>query len=80
MSNVTVLNWIRAFGEQMEELKSAECVMYTEMDEMHAYVGQKNIDGYALLLIDRGKYSSTSLLATGALRQDKSSGMTLKIN
>jgi transposase-like protein len=81
VSNVTVLNWIRAFGEQLEELKSAEPVAYTEMDEMHTYVGQKKtIDGYGLLLIDMGKHSSVSLLATEVLRQDKSSGITLKIN
>ena len=43
VSNVTVLNWIRAFGEQIEELKSAERVMFTEMDEMHTYVGQKKL-------------------------------------
>jgi len=81
VSNVTVLNWIRAFGVQIEELKSAERVMYTEIDEMHTYVGQKKtIDGYGLLLIDMGKHSSTSLLATGAFKQDKSSGMKLKIS
>ena len=81
VSNVTVLNWIRAFGEQIDDLKSTEPVVYTEMDEMHTYVGQKKtIDGYGLLLIDMGKHSSISLLATEVLRQDKSSGMTLKIN
>ena len=80
VSNVTVLNWIRSFGEQVENLKSSEHVIYTEMDEMHTYVGQKKtIDGYGLLLIDMGKHSSVSLLATEALRQDKSSGMKLKI-
>jgi transposase-like protein len=42
VSNVTVLNWIRAFGEQIEDLKSAEPMVYAEMDEMHTYVGQKN--------------------------------------
>jgi hypothetical protein len=81
VSNVTVLNWIRAFGEQIEELKSAEPVVYTETDEMHTYVGQKKtIDGYGLLLIDMGKHSSISLLATEVLRQNKRSGTTLKIN
>ncbi|MEE9425385.1 MAG: hypothetical protein V3V18_10480 [Methylococcales bacterium] len=50
---------------------------------MHSYVGQKkSIDGYGygLLLIDMGKHSSVSLLATEVPRQDKRSGMTLKIN
>ena len=80
VSNVTVLNWIRAFGEQLDELKSDKLVVYTEMDEMHTYVGQKKtINGYGLLLIDMGKHSSISLLATEVLKQDKSSGMTLKV-
>ncbi len=43
MNNVTVLNWIRELGEQIEELKSTEPVVYTEMDEMHTYVGQKKL-------------------------------------
>ncbi len=79
VSNVTVLNWIRAFGEKIEDLKSADPVVHTEMDEIRTYVGQKKtIDGYGLLLIDMGQPSSISLLATEVLRQDKSSGMTLK--
>ena len=81
VSNVTVLNWIRAFGEQVAELKSAEQVVYAEMDEMHTYVGQKKaINGYGLLFIDMGINSSTSLLVTGVSRQEKSSGARLKIN
>jgi transposase-like protein len=81
VSNVTVLNWIRTFGEQVAELKGSESVIYTEMDEMHTYVGQKKaIIGYGLLLIDMGKNSSISLLATEALRLGKSSGIRLKIS
>ncbi len=81
VSNVTVLNWIRAFGEQVEELKSADPVIYTEMDEMHTYCGsKKTIDGYGLLLIDMGKRSSISLLATEVQRQDKRSGIQSKAN
>ena len=81
VSNVTVINWIRAFGEQVAELKGSEQVIYAEMDEMHTHVGQKKtINGYGLLLIDIGKNSSTSLLVTEALRQGKSSGMRLKAN
>ena len=81
VSNVTVLNWIRAFGEQVAELRGSEQVVYAEIDEMHTYVGQKKaINGYGLLLIDMGKNSSISLLATGVLKQERSSGMRLKTN
>ena len=81
VSYVTVLNWIRAFGEQVAELKGSGEVAYAEIDEMHTYVGQKKvINGYGLLLIDMGKNSSISLLATGVLKQEKSSGIRLKTN
>jgi transposase-like protein len=76
VSNVSVLNWIRSFGEQVsslnEESKEIEVV---ELDEMHSYIGsKKTIAGYGLLLIDMGKNSSTSLLATEAQKPQKSFG------
>ena len=43
VSHVTVLNWIRSFGEQVAELKSSEPVIYAEMDEMHTFVGKKKL-------------------------------------
>jgi len=81
VSNVSVLNWIRSFGEQVTSLQSSESVVFTEIDEMHTYVGQKKtINGYGLLLIDMGKSSSTSLLVIEAHRQEKSYGARSKRN
>lgn len=58
-SNVSILNWVRSFGEQLDEIKSAEPVQLMELDEMHSYIGhKKTITGYGLLLIDMGKDSS----------------------
>jgi len=75
VSNVTVLNWIRSFGEQVASLQSSEPVLFVELDEMHTYVGQKKtIDGYGLLLIDMGNDSSTSLLVTEAPKAGRNSG------
>ena len=77
VSNVSVLNWVRAFGEQVASLRNSKSIDFAEIDEMHTYVGQKKtINGYGLLLIDMGKSSSTSLLVTEALRLEKSSGAT----
>jgi hypothetical protein len=46
-----------------------------EVDEMHSYIGsKKTIVGYGLLLIDMEKGSSTSLLATGATKQQRNFG------
>jgi len=73
VSNVTVLNWIRAFGKEVQELNSdSKKIQVVEVDEMHSYIGdKKTIVGFGLLLIDLAKDSSTSLLATEVLRQQK---------
>lgn len=79
VSNVTVLNWIRSFGEQVQSLQSdSEEIEMVELDEMHSYIGnKKTIAGYGLLLIDMEKDSSTSLLATEAAKQQSSYGKKL---
>jgi transposase-like protein len=65
VSNVSVLKWIRAFGEQAESIKSEQHIDIVEMDELHTYIGQKNATaGYGLLLIGMGKDLSTSYLVT----------------
>jgi len=76
VSNVSVLNWIRSFGSEVEKLNSeSKKIEMVEVDEMHSYIGsKKTIVGYGLLLIDMGKDSSTSLLATGAMKRQRNSG------
>lgn len=65
VSNVSVLKWIRAFGEQAENIRSEQHLDIVEMDELHTYIGQKNaIAGYGLLLIGMGRDSSTSCWVT----------------
>jgi len=66
VSNVSVLNWIRDFGKEVQELNAdSRQVEMVEVDEMHSYIGSKKTSvGYGLLLIDMGKDSSVSLLAT----------------
>jgi transposase-like protein len=70
VSNVSVLNWIRSFGREVERLSSeSKEIEMVEVDEMHSYIGsKKTIVGYGLLLIDMGKDSSTSLLVTGVMK------------
>lgn len=79
VSNVTVLNWIRSFGEEVQSLQSeSKEIERVELDEMHSYIGnKKTIVGFGLLLIDMGKDSSTSLLATEAIKQQESYGKRL---
>jgi transposase len=42
-SNVTILNWIRAFGEQLDAIKGDGAIQVVELDEMHSYVGSKKL-------------------------------------
>ena len=76
VSNVSILNWIRYFGEQVSLLnEDGKEIEVVELDETHSYIGsKKTIAGYGLLLIDMGKNSSTSLLATEAQEPRKNFG------
>ena len=74
-SHVAVYNWIKAFGKQLEELKSNKSIEIVEIDEMHSYIGsKKNTAGFGLLLIDLERNSSTALLAIEASQQDNNCG------
>ena len=75
-SNVSILNWIRAFGEQLPDIKGEALIQTLELDELHTYVGQKKtIAGYGLLLIEMQKDSSIVSWVAGELQQEKLSGM-----
>lgn len=74
-SHVAVYNWIREFGEKLDEIKSDTKIKIVEIDEMHSYVAQKKIiAGSGLLLIDMKKNSSTALLASEIQKQEKNYG------
>ena len=65
-SNVTILNWIREFGENIEDIKSDTEIKVVEIDEMHSYVqNKKTIAGFGLLLIEIGGNSLIVLPAKG---------------
>jgi transposase-like protein len=76
VSNVSVLNWIRSFGKNVQELQDASRpIEVVEVDEMYSYIGSKKTTvGFGLLLIDMERDSSISLLATGAPKAQKNFG------
>ncbi|RPH32067.1 MAG: IS1 family transposase [Bacteroidales bacterium] len=43
ISHVAVYNWIKEYGERLDELRSSEGIEVVEMDEMHTYVSSKKI-------------------------------------
>ena len=77
-SNVTILKWIRAFGQELQAIKRNQSVRVMEIDEMHSYIGsKKTIAGYGLLLIEMKESSSTAYWVPGELQLVKSSGTLL---
>ncbi|MBI5218893.1 MAG: IS1 family transposase [Bacteroidia bacterium] len=41
VSHVAVFNWIKSFGKNLDELRSADEIEVIEIDEMHTYIGSK---------------------------------------
>ena len=74
-SHVAVYNWIKTFGESIENIRSNNVINILEMDEMHSYItSKKTIVGYGLLLIEMGKGLSTAYWATAVQKLDKNYG------
>ena len=75
VSHVAVFNWIKAFGESLEEFRNTEQIDVVELDEMHTYIGsKKTIVGYGLLLIEMGINSSIVKLAQEEQKRAKDFG------
>ena len=71
VSYVTVFQWVKKWGENLELPKRNEAIAVVELDEMHTYVSQKKTtDGYELLLIDMEKGLSLLSVATARQQQD----------
>ena len=79
VSHVSVMNWVKRFGEELEELKCDNRLDLIEMDEMHTYIGSKKaIVGYGLLLTDLEKDLSSAFLVQGRPIQENSYGRKLR--
>ena len=65
--------------KKIEEIKRETTVEVMEIDDMHRYIGdKKTIVGYGLLLVDRVKNASISLLVTDQPKQGKHFGKKQK--
>jgi hypothetical protein len=65
VSNVTALNWIKSFGQEVAARRKPEGgVPIIEMDEVHSFIeNKKNSAGFGWLLIGMGNNGSISCLA-----------------
>jgi len=79
VSHVAVFNWIKSFGQRLDDIRSDDKIEVIEIDEMHTYVGSKKTSfGSGLLLIEMGTGSSIVKLAHEKRQPEKSSGKELK--
>jgi transposase len=77
-SHVAVYNWIKAYGESIESIRSTAGVDVIEMDEMHTYRGsKKTLPGSGLLLIEMPNASSTAKWVPATQKQVESYGTPL---
>lgn len=75
VSHVSIINWIKKYGSQLEEIKNTSPIDIIELDEMHSYIGSKKTTvGYGLQLIERENNTLLSLLEIGVPKQDWSYG------
>ena len=78
-SHVAVYNWIKAFGEAVEEIRSDSNLEIVEIDEIHTYISfKKTTVGYGLLLIGMEKDLSTAYWATAERKLANNCGMPSK--
>ena len=73
VSNVSVLNWVRKFGKEIETIREPEReIEIVEMDELHSYISRKKTTvGYGLLLIGLGESSLIACLVVEGRKQGK---------
>jgi len=65
VSHVSVINWIKLYGQTIKAIRNDKPVEIAEMDEIHTYVGRKKtINGFGLVLIEKEKSLLISLLET----------------
>ena len=70
VSHVSVINWIKKYGKQLESIKNDQPVNIVELDEIHTYLGRKKTTvGFGLQLIEKQSRTLVSLLGTGAQKQ-----------
>lgn len=80
VSHVAVFNWIKGFGEKLDDLRSSGEIEVVEIDEMHTYIASKKTTlGSGLLLIEMGNGLSSVKWAPGEPKPEKNSGSESKI-
>ena len=69
VSHVSVLNWVRKYGRELEYLRNDKPVKTMELDELHTYVGHKKTTvGFGLALVET---TENTLIWSSATEEQK---------
>jgi len=73
VSHVAVFNWIKSFGDKLDEFRNPSSLQIMELDEMKTYISQKKTTGgLGMLLIEMSARASTMMLVHGDQQKAKS--------
>lgn len=71
VSHVSVLNWIKKYGSQVDSIRNDKPAQIMEPDELHTYVGHKKTTaGFGLVLVETIDSTLISSSATEVQKQD----------
>lgn len=71
VSHVSVINWVRKYGQNLPAIRNEKPVKIVELDELHSYVQhKKTIVGFGLLLIETEENSLISWWETEVQKQE----------
>ena len=70
-SHVSVMNWVRKYGNDTDIIRNDKPFRVMELDELHSYVGnKKTIDGFGLGLIETDENTLILLSAIEGRKQE----------
>lgn len=70
VSHVSIINWIKKFGGQVDTIRNDKPVKIMELDELHTYIGhKKTTNGFGLVLVETKENTLILSLETGVQKQ-----------
>jgi transposase len=76
-SHVTVHNWIKTYGEEIDDIRSEAGVEIIKIDDMHSHIDTKTKRTSGFLLIDMENHNSPALCVAKKKAEKNDAGKIL---
>jgi transposase-like protein len=71
VSHVTVQNWVKKYGSELQQVRNPKPVRIMELDELHTYIGsKKTTNGFGLVLIEKAENTLISFWGIEEQKQE----------